>query len=297
MDDPAVAAAVVRADPDATAGPATALGDQPADGVLLLSGELAAAGERAPAVIDTAVRRCRPGGVVAVTVPSAVYHSLNGGDGGTAGALTAAGLDHLLAERGVDVGLLAAPGAAARLACRAWAGVDDLELDRVPGLLDGAPSVLAVGRTPRSPAERSRTFFSSIARKIVSASALCRDQDDRLLVVFDSFKGQWTLPGGLIDADENPLDTAVREVREEGGVAVRAGALLGVFAHAHPDRINLVYAATPTPPVPDRPVPLHHHEIDEARWVPLPAAVRLLDGDWPRKVRICLERPGKTWRW
>ncbi|WP_370019451.1 NUDIX hydrolase [Planotetraspora sp. GP83] len=40
---------------------------------------------------------------------------------------------------------------------------------------------------------------------------------DRLLLVFDRFRGQWELPGGRIDPGETPREAAVRELREETG--------------------------------------------------------------------------------
>ncbi|MCT9932910.1 NUDIX domain-containing protein [Planotetraspora sp. A-T 1434] len=40
---------------------------------------------------------------------------------------------------------------------------------------------------------------------------------DRLLLVFDRFRGQWELPGGMIDPGETPREAAVRELREETG--------------------------------------------------------------------------------
>ena len=48
-----------------------------------------------------------------------------------------------------------------------------------------------------------------------------RGDKDRAEVVIVSVGGQhrWQLPKGLVDKGENPEVTAVREAREEGGVA------------------------------------------------------------------------------
>jgi 8-oxo-dGTP pyrophosphatase MutT (NUDIX family) len=298
--DPDVGAAVRALDPTACAGDDAVVGGEPVDAVLLLSGEVAAAGEAGPTVIDDAVGRTRPGGMLAVCVPSAVHAELTGSDEGRldagGNALTAAQLTHALQHRGLVLRLVAAPGAAARLAGRSWAGAADLAADQVPGLLDAGPVVLAAGRTPRSEAERSHGFFASITRRIVAGSVICRAPDGRLLVVHDRFRGTWTLPGGLVDEGESPLEAAVREAREEGGVDVEAGDLLGVFAQRMPERIHLIYAVTPIA-VPEPPVPLHPHEITEARWVPVAEALELVDRPMRRKVAACLDDPGRTWTW
>lgn len=267
---------------------------EPVDVVLLLSDEVAIAAERGPSVLDAAVRACRPGGWVVIAVPSAVHGQVTGAGDGP--GVSASDLRHMLMERGLDLRLMAAPGAAAALAGRPWAGIADLDLDRSPGLLDAGPVVLAVGRTPRSASERSRTFYASITRKIVAAAVLCRDAQGRVLLVFDTFKGAWTFPGGLVDAGESPLEGAVREAREEGGVDVEAGELLGVFAHDMPERVHLVYAARPLADVSD-PTPLHDHEISEVRWMDLDQAHEVLDAHMQRKLDACLHQPGRTWRW
>ena len=45
----------------------------------------------------------------------------------------------------------------------------------------------------------------------------------------------WALPGGFVDYDEVVADAAVREVREETGLAVTLTALLGVYSDPRRD--------------------------------------------------------------
>src|SRR5262252_5449854 len=42
-------------------------------------------------------------------------------------------------------------------------------------------------------------------------------------------QGQWSIPGGVLEVGELVREAAVREAREETGLIVEAGELLGVF--------------------------------------------------------------------
>jgi 8-oxo-dGTP diphosphatase len=65
-------------------------------------------------------------------------------------------------------------------------------------------------------------------RKRVGADVLFRDDAGRILLVDPSYKPDWDLPGGMAEANEPPLQAAIREVREELGIEYAGGRLLVV---------------------------------------------------------------------
>ncbi len=52
--------------------------------------------------------------------------------------------------------------------------------------------------------------------------------------------GAWTFPGGFMEIDETVEECAVREAREEVGVTVRLGGLVGVYSRPSPDGPGIV---------------------------------------------------------
>jgi ADP-ribose pyrophosphatase YjhB (NUDIX family) len=71
-------------------------------------------------------------------------------------------------------------------------------------------------------------YVAGLARKRMAAGVLFRSPDGRVLLVEPSYKPNWELPGGAVDANEPPWTAATRELTEELGVRRPVGRLLVV---------------------------------------------------------------------
>jgi 8-oxo-dGTP diphosphatase len=245
-----------------------------ADAVVLLDDELSHVGEHAEGLIAQVGDVLRPGGLLLASVRNRIHARATGAHLDGLRAFSAAELAHAVQHRGFIVELLTAPG-----------------FEREPALVDAAPRTYVVARAPRDAAARSATFFSSLPRKVVAAGVVCHDDAGRVLIVYDSFRRHWTLPGGVVDADEAPAAAAAREAWEEAGVRVTVGRLLDVFPASWPDRLHFIYAAAPRDGGSPDPAPVHAHEVEAAAWVTADEAQARLTRGMLERVRRWLARP------
>jgi 8-oxo-dGTP pyrophosphatase MutT (NUDIX family) len=82
---------------------------------------------------------------------------------------------------------------------------------------------------PRSPyIERVRAAVGHDLLLLPSAAVLPRRDDGAVLLALPRASERWETIGGMVEPGEDPADAARREVREEIGVEVRLGTLLGV---------------------------------------------------------------------
>jgi ADP-ribose pyrophosphatase YjhB (NUDIX family) len=91
-------------------------------------------------------------------------------------------------------------------------------------------AITALGaRTPHRPGFRLR--FVVVADELIRCvGAVVHDAAGRLLVVrraHDPGRGQWSLPGGRVEPGESDASAVARELREETGLEVRVGPLVG----------------------------------------------------------------------
>lgn len=127
------------------------------------------------------------------------------------------------------------------------------------------------GRTDIDPLVR-QAVNASLTRCVVGV-AIVRD-DGRVLMVKSNrgfTKGMWNIPGGFIEYGEHPEEAAVREIREEVGLDVELGDLLGVWMERFESpyfMYGFMYDATAG----SDEVRLEPSEIADAQWMEPAAA-------------------------
>ena len=92
-------------------------------------------------------------------------------------------------------------------------------------------SVIATGQAPWIPSAHRMELLRADAdpdggAPVTAAFVMTFDTRSRLLLTHVNLPGRgWDLPGGHLDADEQPVAAAAREVREETGFVIDAKAL------------------------------------------------------------------------
>lgn len=111
----------------------------------------------------------------------------------------------------------------------------------------------------------------------LTVDALIRDRKGRLLLIrrgHPPFQGRWALPGGFCDWGETTEQCGAREAKEETGLTVKVGELLGVYSKPGRDprgqTVTVLYACRPI-----RGTAVGGDDAAEARWF-TPAELRTL---------------------
>jgi len=97
-------------------------------------------------------------------------------------------------------------------------------------VVDGADRIVYARLADDTPVEEPmgfrRLLNSFLPRKRAISQMLIRSTEGRLLLCQLTYKNDWDLPGGVVEVGESPQLAVAREVEEELGLTIEAGALV-----------------------------------------------------------------------
>lgn len=109
----------------------------------------------------------------------------------------------------------------------------------------------------------------------VGAICIVRRDDGRILLVRHSYYRSWGTPGGLAKRHERPELAAVRETREEVGLAIELVGEPCVVVEPVPHRVDVVYLARPVAGADADAATPSSPEIEQLDWFELGSLPRL----------------------
>jgi 8-oxo-dGTP diphosphatase len=138
-------------------------------------------------------------------------------------------------------------------------------------------------------------------RRVGAATVLLRHEHEVLLVHHTYGRLNWELPGGASEPGEPIIETALRELGEETGLAARAERLTGVYYDAEHDAHHFVFLCRPNG---DEEPKSNSAEISECAYWPLDSLPRPISDFTVRRIEDALAEspqplpvsiPARTW--
>lgn len=96
-----------------------------------------------------------------------------------------------------------------------------------------------------------------------TVGAVCvLEHDGRVLLLWQPHRRGWTLPGGLLERGETPVEAVAREVREEIGLEIVPGDPLTTGVHPRTQSVDVVFRVR----LAERPEVRLDHEARKSQW-------------------------------
>lgn len=132
-----------------------------------------------------------------------------------------------------------------------------------------------------------------VATPRVAAGVVFVDDRSRVLMVRPTYKNYWDLPGGYVEPGESPRAAAVRELREELGLATTVGRMLAVDwapSDAEGDKLLFLFEGAQLPD--EHAIRFADGEIGEVRYVELHELERFTIDRLARRIRSAVQAAG-----
>lgn len=138
-----------------------------------------------------------------------------------------------------------------------------------------------------------QAFLAALPRAFAASPALVTNRQGHILLL-KSYRPWWQLPGGVIDPGEDPATCAVRELREETGLALGLGPLAAMswvsdIATSVERMPGMQFYYDMGSVDDDTPLTLQEDEIDAHAWIPRPRIAQYTGELRAQRIRAGLD--------
>lgn len=125
-------------------------------------------------------------------------------------------------------------------------------------------------------------YLKSLPKKQIAVGVLLFNYKNELLILQPSYKDGWTIPGGVTNANESPIESAVREAKEETGLDIKLSKCLGAEyksenfdKHFH-ESIQIIFLGKRLSKKDIAKIKIDNKEIIGFKFLPFPQAIKML---------------------
>jgi len=132
-------------------------------------------------------------------------------------------------------------------------------------------------------------YYKSLPKKRMASGMIIRNPKGEMLVLKTTYKDHWEIPGGVVEENESPQQTAEREAHEEIGLQIQAPFCLVIHyrsAQGTQDE-NIMFIFDGGVIDNCEALQLDEKEISGARFVPFGAAAPLVGERLASRLPFC----------
>lgn len=136
-------------------------------------------------------------------------------------------------------------------------------------------------------------YFGNLPKKHIGATVLIFNKAKQLLLVKPTYKEGWSIPGGGVEVDETPKETALREIKEELGLDLKSITLVCVAytpkIGIKPETLQFVFCSNELNEIDINQIYLDEREHSECRFIDIQEADILLNERQKCILPYCIE--------
>jgi ADP-ribose pyrophosphatase YjhB (NUDIX family) len=141
-------------------------------------------------------------------------------------------------------------------------------------------------------------WLKTLPKKRMGVAVLLFNEQNELLIVKQTYRDKWAVPGGVIDENESPEKAGLRETSEEIGLNLESLQFLGVQylpkINDNSEAIEFIFTGGVLTTEQIKNIKLEEDEISDYQFLKTEEALPMLLEETKNRISVCLENPNKN---